>query len=138
MKRIYQGNYYDIDKEGNESPFQFRIEVDIDEKLSFTGTVWEEEFTGITGKLSTVKGFIDEDHISFVKKYPCTYEYDENGKIIIDESRKGHEVIYDGYWDENTGTWSGEWEVEGETEVFHFYEIKTKVFIGQFEMKMIE
>ena len=138
MKRTYQGHYYHPDLEGNENAFQFRIEAEIDEKLTFNGVVWEEEFTGITGKLLTVKGFIDEDHISFVKKYPCAYEYDELGKIIIDESRKGHEVIYDGYWDENTGAWTGEWEVEGETEVFHFNEIKTHVFIGCFEMKMIK
>jgi len=138
VKRIYLGSFYDIDKEGNESPFQFRIDVEIDEKLSFNGTVWEEEFTGITGKLLSVKGFIDKDHISFVKQYPCAYEFDENRNIIIDESRKGHEVIYDGYWDENTGSWTGEWEVEGETEVFQLNEVKTKVYIGHFEMKMIE
>lgn len=138
MKRIYLGNYFDIDQQGNESPFEFRMEVEIDEKHSFYGTVWEEEFSGITGKLITVKGFIDEDHISFVKKYPCLYSIDQEGKTKIDETKHGHEVIYDGYWNEESGKWHGEWEIEGETEVFHFDKIKTRVYIGAFEMSMVE
>jgi hypothetical protein len=138
VKRTYQGIYFDIDQDGIERPYGFRMEVEIDEKHSFNGTVWEDEFSGITGKHLSVKGFIDEDHISFVKQYPCLYEYDADGKIIIDESQLGHEVIYDGYWNEEYGNWSGEWEVECETEVFQFDKIKTSVFIGAFEMNMVE
>jgi hypothetical protein len=114
------------------------MEVEIDEKFSFHGIVWEEEFSGITGKHLSVKGFIDEDHISFVKKYPCLYEGDENGKVIIDETKSGHEVIYDGYWNEEQGIWIGEWEVEGETQIFHFEKIMTDVYVGAFEMKIVE
>lgn len=138
MKKTYQGNYFEIDQNGSEVPFVFRMDVEMDEKLSFKGTVWEDEFSGITGKLLTVKGFIDEDHISFVKKYPCSYEFDENGKIIIDESKRGHEVIYDGYWDDENKNWTGEWEVEGETVTLHFNMIKTNVFLGKFELNMME
>lgn len=138
MKRTYQGIYFDIDQDGIERPYGFRMEVEIDEKHSFNGTVWEDEFSGITGKHLSVKGFIDEDHISFVKKYPCLFEFDAEGKIIIDETKSGHEVIYDGYWNEENGIWLGEWEVECETEVFQFDKIKTRVFIGAFEMNMVE
>lgn len=114
------------------------MEVEIDEKLCFTGSVSEEEFSGIIGRLLSVKGFIDGDHISFVKQYPCLYEFDENREVIIDESKRGHEVIYDGYWDETKAIWTGEWEVEGETEIFQFDMIKNKVFLGKFEMNMLE
>ena len=114
------------------------MEVKCDDRLNFTGAVWEEEFSGITGKKLTVKGYIDEDHISFVKQYPCLYEYDENGKVLIDDSQPGHDVLYDGYWDKSEGKWNGEWEVEGETEVFTNEIIQTRVYLGKFEKHMVE
>lgn len=138
MKRIFTGKYYDIDQQGNESSFSFKMDVELDSKMNFSGIVWEEEFSEISGKNLSVKGFIDDDHISFVKQYPCFYAYDENGKVIIDTSKKGHEVIYDGYWNDNIGVWVGEWEVEGQTELKGLDDITTEVFIGSFEMKMKE
>lgn len=138
MQRVYQGKYYDFDEKGNESPFAFRMDVDINDKLSFMGAVWEEEFTRISGKKLSVKGYIDGDHISFVKQYPCHYGYDENGKVFVDDTQRGHDVIYDGYWDEERGIWSGEWEVEGELLVFNNEMIQSRVYIGKFEMHMVE
>ncbi len=138
MKRIYQGNYYQIDKSGNNLPFLFRMEVELDKNFSFNGTVWEEEFTEMSGKHLSVKGFIDNDHISFVKQYPCLYKIDEKWKVNIDVSKRGHAVIYDGYWDESIGSWIGEWEVEGESEFLLFGRIRTEIFIGNFEMKQLE
>jgi len=138
MKKIYQGNYFDFDKDGNEIPFGFRMEVELDEKWNFHGIVWEDEFSGITEKHLTVKGFIDEDHISFVKQYPCAYEFDHEGNSIVDESRRGHSVIYDGYLDEESGIWTGEWEIEGETQLLPLGGIETEIFLGRFEMHTLE
>ena len=136
MKRTYLGKYYDIDQEGNESPFSFQMDVEFDNQMNFSGSVWEEEFSELSGKRLSVKGFIEAEHISFVKKYPCSYEYDKDGKAVIDDSKPGHEVIYDGYFDKNTGTWTGEWEVEGQTDLKGLGEVTTEVFTGYFEMKM--
>lgn len=33
MKRIYRGNYFSFDFEGNQTPFHFRVEVAIDKIL---------------------------------------------------------------------------------------------------------
>lgn len=110
--------------------------VVLDDKMNFTGSVWEEEYSSLSGEKLSVKGYNDSDHISFVKKYPCLYAYDE--QAIFDSSNPGHEVIYDGYWDESTGTWSGEWEVEGQTVLKGLEGSATEVFIGVFEMKMEE
>lgn len=138
MKRQYLGNYFEINENGTESSFGFKMNIELDDNLSFTGTVWEDEFSGISGKSLTVRGFIDEDHISFVKKYPCKYESDENSQVVIDIDKPGHEVIYDGYWNEELKNWTGEWEIEGEIELFHLNEIKASVYIGRFEMKEIQ
>lgn len=137
MHRVYQGKYYDVNEEGIESPFPFLMEVTCDDKLNFSGTVWDEEFSSITGLKSSVKGYINEDHISFVKQYPCLYSWDETGKVVIDNSKSGHQVIYNGYWNNSEGKWIGEWEVEGETEVFTNEMIKTQVYLGKFEMRMV-
>lgn len=139
MQKTYTGNYFEIDINGNEIPFPFKMEVVFDERFNFTGTVWEQEFSGFSGKKLSVRGFIDGEHISFVKKYPCAYEFDEQGKPYIDESRKGHEVIYDGYWNEFSQKWIGEWEVEGETQTKFFTNeiVETKVFLGKFEMGIV-
>jgi hypothetical protein len=136
VKRTYKGKYYDIDHKGDEFQVSFSMVVEFNDKMSFKGSVWEDEFTKLSGKQLVVKGYIDEDHISFVKKYPCYYASDENGKRFIDESKLGHEVIYDGYWDENSRKWIGEWEVEGETTLEGLEGIQTDVYVGSFEMTM--
>ncbi|MBL1278832.1 MAG: hypothetical protein COA33_001055 [Fluviicola sp.] len=138
MKRIYQGKFFDIDFNEKEISIGFKMEVEIDSNFSFKGTVWEDEFSIASNKYLIVNGYIDNDHISFVKTYPCLYEFNEEGELVIDESKKGHEVIYDGYWDKDKKYWTGEWEVEGETAPLRFNNIVTELFIGPFEMWMIE
>ena len=115
MKRTWVGHYVDIGKDLNEEEFPFRIDVELNDQMSFTGTIKEDEFYKNSQLLIPVKGFIDKDHISFVLKYPCLYEFDEDFNTIIDKTQKGHEITYDGYWDNNEGKWAGYWELKGET-----------------------
>jgi hypothetical protein len=66
------------------------------------------------------------------------FHYDKNRELIVDGSSYGHEVLYDGYWDENTGSWQCDWEILNESGVFHARKYKSKGRIGRFEMRMIE
>lgn len=100
---------YNLEFDENEK-FQFRIDAAY-ENGSFTGEFSDEEFTSITGEKGTVKGFIDNAHISFVKKYPFQYDELEDGTLFFDMDSEGHEVVYDGYFNEETGCWEGEWEI---------------------------
>ncbi|RFC55642.1 hypothetical protein DXU93_01540 [Brumimicrobium aurantiacum] len=136
MNRKYTGKYHDVDQ--NDIPFsvQFSMNVVFDSKMIFKGKVWEEVFSKKTDKFLSVKGFIDEDHISFIKQYPCFFSSDINGELIIDCSKPGHEVIYDGYWNEEKGIWEGEWEVEGETNLLGTDDVISDIYTGDFEMKM--
>lgn len=138
MKRTYHGTFYESNGDGIVSPYEFTMKVELDKNFSFTGTIWESEFSEISGLHVQAKGFIDQNHISFVKTYPIAYEFAADGNVVVDESRKGHEVTFDGYWDENLGVWLGEWEMEGETFFLSFNEIETPIFFGRFEMRMIE
>lgn len=106
----WKGYYcYSLEFDENEK-FGFEIEAQFRDG-SFTGEFSEEEFTGITGKKGTIKGFIDHQHISFVKRFPFKYDELEDGSVLIDETREGHEVVYDGYFNHEKGIWEGEWEI---------------------------
>lgn len=119
---------------GEKYSVAFKMEVELDDNLNFSGTIWEAEFSSLTEEIPTVKGYIEEDHISFVLNYPLFYACDEKGQVYIDASKEGHEVIYDGYWNNVSKEWVGEWEVEGQTVLEGTGDIFTEVFIGTFEM----
>lgn len=110
MKVNWQGFYcYSIEFDETEQ-YGFTIDAEF-LNGSFHGAFSEDEFTGITGEKGTVKGFIDEHHISFVKKFPFQYDELEDGSLFFDFESEGHEVIYDGVFNQNTGVWEGFWEI---------------------------
>lgn len=138
MKRSWIGKYVNIGPNGIEEDFPFRIDVVLDNKLNFTGTAWEEEFCTISQLKIDVKGFIDDDHISFIKSYPCLFELDENFNAVIDKTQKGHEVTYNGYWKEETNNWEGFWDIKVESTLISEGNYEDELIIGPFDMKVLE
>jgi len=135
MKRTWIGKYYDLDEKNQEIESSFRINVEINDDLSFTGSAWEEEFYSLSKSMVDVTGFINEGHINFVKKYPFKYEMDKNAKVFVDKYEPGNEVQYDGYWDNESEKWERQWEIFiGITEegIDSYTE---EVTFGNFEMK---
>lgn len=82
----------------------------MDEDNGFSGRVWEEDFYGLSRAFLSVKGFIQDNVISFVLTYPFGFFRDENDKSYIDENEPGHDVVYEGYWEEETDSWKGTWK----------------------------
>ena len=111
MKTTWQGKYGYLYENEEIEYFSFEINAELIDG-SFEGTVHEQEFSGLTGDLVHVKGFIEDDFISLVLTYPYAFYIDDEGKPIIDKNEVGHEVIYQGNFDHETGTWRGEWEIE--------------------------
>jgi len=138
MKQIWIGKYIDVGQKGKDEEFAFRIDADMNEEMSFSGTVWEEEFYEKTKLFLNLEEFIDENHISFVKSYPCLFDIDEHYNTIIDKEQKGHEVIYDGYWNDETDQWEGTWEVKGRTLAKGHDYFEEEIIYGSFDMKLIE
>jgi hypothetical protein len=138
QKRVWIGKFLDIVTEDKEEEFAFRIDAELDDKMRFKGTVWEEEFYEQTKLFIDVKGTIKEDRIQFVKTYPCVYEIDENFKTIIDYSKKGHQVKYDGKKQKGTEKWIGEWLVKGDTVVIDGETYQQDDYGGSFEMTLLE
>jgi hypothetical protein len=133
-KKNWIGKYGYLYDDAENDFYSFEINATI-EKGSFEGTVFEEEFSGATGNLVAVKGFIDGDFISFVKTYPYCYWKDEKDEIIIDEKFPGGEVIYSGSFDENTGVWKGEWEIEISAVSVDEEVDSIEMMVGVWEMK---
>jgi hypothetical protein len=139
IKKNWIGKYgYSFDEE-SENFFSFEIFVDFNDG-SFQGTVFEEEFSGFTGDSVAIKGFIEEDFISFVKTYPYYYASNENGEMIVDKQMKGHEVVYEGFFNTETGEWNGEWEIlmHEEKDKSMIGRYITKSIIGPWKMKLKE
>ena len=129
VKKNWIGKYGYSFEEGNEWYFSFEINADY-ANGSFEGFASEEEFTGYTNDLVHVKGFIEGDLISFMKTYPYLFEMDDNGYAHIDKSQRGHCVAFQGSFDEETGGWSGEWEIV-------FSEVRDKSESGTFLIKYL-
>lgn len=132
-KRSWVGRYgYTFDEDTRYFSFEMNASF---QNGSFEGDVHEEEFSGLTSDTVHIKGFIEEDMISFVKTYPYFWTYDDQGNIIMDKEKKGHEVVYEGYFDEGTGSWSGQWEVLMSEEKTYPGQYKQQFIIGPWDMK---
>lgn len=112
LKREYswKGKYAYEEDFPIEDSFDFELKVQYNEG-SFQGIAIEEEFTKLSGESANVKGFIEEDYISFVKTYPFKFEELEDGTVAVDRSEMGHRVEYDGYFNMELNRWEGHWEI---------------------------
>ena len=104
---------------------------------SFEGYVSEEEFTEVTNEKVYIKGFIDGDHISFVKTYPFSYYLsDDEIEIVFDSNNKGHDVIYDGYLNIHSNEFEGNWEIKIKEEKLHHGKYEINLEVGFFKLEI--
>ncbi len=89
---------------------EFSMEIIITEN-SFIGTSIDSESKYVFDKPATVKGFIDNEKISFIMKYPCAYYKDDNGKIILDRDSEHPDIHYLGFFNEDRNSVIGNWEM---------------------------
>nr|WP_321228642.1 hypothetical protein [uncultured Psychroserpens sp.] len=114
---------------------EFTMEITLTDN-SFIGTSTDAESRHAFDEPATVKGFIDDEKISFVMKYPCSYYKDDFRKIQLDKSSQHPDIHYLGFFDNDKKTVSGNWEItifieqtiEGDLE---------DVSNGEFEMSKI-
>lgn len=114
---IWKGKFsYNPEEYGFEEDVNFELYISKTDN-QFEGVSYDDEFRDLHPELPKVKGFIDGDKIYFVITYPVSYSIDENDKILIDQTRKGHDVIYNGTFDRTFNKWSGIWEIMQEEEI---------------------
>lgn len=114
---------------------KFLINIFIDD-FSFKGVAEDEESKEYFDKPATVKGFFENDFISFVMKYPHLYFLDENNKIVVDKQSKHPDVNYYGVFDRESKSYKGEWEMIYDVEQLSDGIIE-EVFSGNWELKKV-
>ncbi|MFT5846660.1 MAG: hypothetical protein ACJARX_001470 [Psychroserpens sp.] len=114
---------------------EFTMEFSITDN-SFVGTSREKESQDAFKKPAIAKGFIDDEKMSFMMKYPCVYCKDDFGNIISDKSSEHPDIHYLGCFDSDKKTISGNWEmtVYEEKYVGGYLE---ELLNGTFEMRRI-
>jgi hypothetical protein len=130
---ITYGEAYPENIRGKEIPFTLHLrmsEGDIEGQ-------WEDEETlRIFGKPASIEGFLDEAMLSMVKRYPCFFSYTEDGTVYKDESRYSHEVMYNGDYNPDDGSFSGFWEIVAVVE--ESYKGTTEYLLsGEWQMKRL-
>jgi len=101
---------------------------------SFVGTSTDSESENLFDQPIKVKGFIDDEKISFTLNYPFNYYKDENGIIILNKEIKHPEIHYLGFWEDDKRSISGTWEMTTNEEKYldgYLEEFTT----GEFEMR---
>jgi hypothetical protein len=108
---IFEGYFAYRSGETDEVRVSFLLEAE-ENQGSFRGTVSDTETTELFEKGTvSVKGFIEDDLISFVKTYPRSYFKNENGDCEVSDSSKPHAIEYIGYWDEEGQKYRGKYIV---------------------------
>ena len=101
---------YDISKKVN---FHINVEIIND---SFTGHHSDEESACLFDKDGSIKGYFEDDFISFVLIYPYLYYIDEEGHQKVDRAKNHPEIHYYGNFNKETNSYIGSWEMFEEFE----------------------
>ncbi|MCI9844363.1 hypothetical protein [Flavobacterium pectinovorum] len=101
---------------------------------SFTGTSTDSESENIFTEPIMVKGFIENDIISFVINYPYHYYKDEDGNIKLDKNAQHPTIEYFGYYEKSEKKYSGTWEMIIFEEKISKDEYIEEVANGEFEI----
>lgn len=125
------GPEYGTIVEGQEAEFRLFIEEYKDGE--FSGRVIDWEGLGANGEVSVVKGFVNEEMISFTKQYDQRFIIDEWGNSDIEKEVPGYKVIYEGHFDKKGNQFLGQWEIV--SDIAHTPELTLeKVLTGTWRM----
>jgi hypothetical protein len=107
----WKGSFsYSPDEDGYEETIPFELYITY-KNGKFEGVSYDDEFRAYHNELPKVKGSIKEDQISFIVTYPVSFSIDEEDKVEIDLTKKGHEVIYSGIFFPAKNCFEGIWEI---------------------------
>jgi hypothetical protein len=112
---------------------EFSMEIMFEEE-SFTGTFTSSESKHVFNEPAKVKGFVEDDKISFILKYPFSFFKDENGNFNTDKATEHPEIHYLGFFNEDKSMVEGNWEMA----IIHdqsLSEFTEEIFNGKFEMR---
>ncbi len=89
----------------------FMLFVDKNENNSFEGRAFDIDGTGVNNEVATVRGFLENESISFIKQYPTMLTFQEDGTLEKHKSKASPEIHYTGEYIESKKSFIGEWEM---------------------------
>ena len=78
----------------------------------FQGKCYELEGIGVNSGVATVKGYIEDNLIHFVKEYPAYQQFEEDGSITEFKLPVKPILTYDGEYNFRAQLYKGHWELE--------------------------
>jgi hypothetical protein len=102
------GSGYGSELEGQKEEFVAYVENVVEDKIS--GTVTDKDQHGEFHE-ACLEGFLDNNFISFIKKYNKSRYFDDNLDSVVEEGNGGYQVIYEGTFNEVKMQFEGEWEI---------------------------
>jgi hypothetical protein len=94
--------------EQRSKPFKFWLEWTVENGI-IKGTCIDEESRKVFSEPAKIHGFIEADFVSFIKKYPYSWGYDENNDLILVDNISPPEIHYTGNFIEKH--FEGIWEM---------------------------
>ena len=90
---------------------EFRFFINSCSNGTFEGTSVDLEGVGANFEQAIIKGFLDNDLISFTKSYPHYHAIDAFGNTSVYKDLEHPVIHYEGIHNRRTNTFSGKWEL---------------------------
>ncbi len=104
---VYGSDYGDL--EGEKVTFMLLVEKN--DENGFEGKAFDIDGIGVNKEAASVRGFIEDSMISFVKQYPTTYVFREDLALEFLSNKLSPEIHYTGDYNESKQMFSGHWEI---------------------------
>lgn len=104
----WKGKYsYKLDDGSQSMHINFELNIEINND-NFSGVSVDDEYKEICDVHPVVRGFMDNNFISFVIIYPYAYTRNDFGELELNKETKNYKVEYEGCMTD-VDRWSGEW-----------------------------
>lgn len=122
-----------VDENAKGKEMQFKVAI-YEKDGEVTGKSVDIKGHGFVPEEASIEGFIEDDMISFIKKYPACYEPDGNGNMVKVEDREPYEINFSAIYDKENNKFSGSWDmlIKSHQIGFSFYD---EMIAGEWEMQ---
>jgi hypothetical protein len=104
---LWYGEGYQFYDSNAELTFQMVID---EENGWFSGVAIDLEGAGKSPHEASVDGKVDASAIGFSKVYKFSHASGPDGNTIIDDKQKGFPILYNGTFNQETGSYEGTWK----------------------------
>ena len=99
-------------RERENAELYFSIDLITTEEDEFEGTSNDLKGVGMNPDSAVVKGFVDENRISFVLQYKSMHRMNKDGGVDVDNDKPGPEIFYTGNFNHSRQEYEGDWAIE--------------------------